>query len=74
MLSFQQKSFFSTKTRMSLWEPNDLDFNLSEKTAMATQNFISEKRSFMKLAHLRDLSLCNDLGARLYQAAATYYK
>ena len=28
----------------------------------------------MKLAHLRDLSLCNDLGARLYQAAATYYK
>ena len=27
----------------------------------------------MKLAHLRDLSLCNDLGARLYQAAATYF-
>ena len=34
-----KKAPLSTKTKMSLRAPNGFDFNLSEKIAMATQNF-----------------------------------
>ena len=36
---FSKKTSLSTKKKMSLRAPNGFDFNLSEKTAMATQNF-----------------------------------